>query len=397
MKKQFASVLLFVTAISYGQSNSKTIEGIGKEADFKNYIESLVELKDGYVFKECSHLYTSSIDTCDKTYAHKMSAREYVYLHANTQKEDDYEAISNQNYIIGCLKGSGGSAIIETKKKTSNDSIYEFYSPALRLYNKRGEKLAYFNLGRNECLKTPNFIISKRSIISKYACTDTTLSEIDDEGNEIIPPKKILNKNERYLLINFDSVGFSVTYGNGKIVRFHQIFSESPLKNYSQTFGEIVFTNGAKYKGSVYVEGNDTGTEDGSIGEFKNNKGEVLKGRFCGDTILCVFPKIFLGKLSFGEPLLKGDPVPEITKEELLKSNGLVLTDGKILSFEITFTAGNNIKTYSIIGSSFKGNAELIKALTALESGAKIFFSDIKYRNSKGHIISTYSYKLRIN
>jgi hypothetical protein len=382
MKKQFASVLLFVTAISYGQSNSKTIEGNGKETDFKNYIESLVELKDGYVFKECSHLYTSSIDTCDKAYAYKMSAREYVYLHANTQKEENYDAISNQNYIIGCLKGSGGSAIIVTANKTSNDSIYKFYNPELRLYNKRGEKLACFNLGRNECLKTSNFIISKRSIISKYACTDTTWSEIDDEGNEITPPKKIINKNERYLLINFDSVGFSVTYGNGKIVRFHQIFSESPLKNYIQTFGEIVFTNGAKYKGSVGFGDNDTGTEDGSIGEFKNNKGEVLKGRFCGDTVLCKFPKLFFGKHFIGEPLLPGAPHTLITKDELLKGD-LAIKDGKIISMEIVFKAGKLVKMFEIVGSSFKGNADLIAALNLIESGQKIYLY-IKTKDNNG-------------
>jgi hypothetical protein len=68
MKKHIVLVLLLVVTISWGQSNSK------KEIDFKNYIETLTELKDGYVFKECSHLQKDYLttDSCDVSFQTKV-------------------------------------------------------------------------------------------------------------------------------------------------------------------------------------------------------------------------------------------------------------------------------------------------------------------------------------
>lgn len=381
-------IFIFIVSISMGQSNLK------KEIDFKKYIESLPELTNGYIFKECKHIITIP-DTCEKNNIKSMNANEYVYLQASTKKENKLETIIPRN-ILGYVFGPDGSVVIVTINKYKDDDVLEINDPALLLYNKKGEKLAYLNLTRNECFNMPSFTINKQTFIRNYSCTNTIKTTIDENGDELDSVKILTEDKAGYFAISFDNSGFIVNYQDGKKCKFHEVFGESPMEIFSRSYGEITYPNGSTYKGplSADIYGATIG-DNYEAGEFKNSKGNVIKGVFCGDTIPFEFPTVLLGKLNLGKPQTSAINPPEITKEDFINCENISVDDGKILGFDILIKTNYGVKEFRMNGSSLKEYIYLINAKKEIKSGSKIYIDNLKIQNKKGKI-NLYSYCVKV-
>jgi hypothetical protein len=382
------AIFIFIVSISKGQSNFK------KETDFKNYIETLPELTNGYTFKECKHIITIP-DTCDKNNVKPMNGSEYIYLQASTKIENKLETIIPRN-ILGYVMGQDGSVVIVTVNRYKDDDVLEINTPALLLYNKKGEKIASLNLTRNECFNMPSFTINKQTFFRNYSCNDTIKTTIDENGNELDSVKIVTEAKAGYFEIGFDNSGFILIYKDGIKCKFHEVFGESPLEKFSRIYGEIGYPNGSAYKGplSADIYGATIG-DNYEAGEFKNGKGNIIKGIFSGDTILCKFPKVYLGKLNLGEPQTNAINPPEITIEDFIKCENISVEDGKILGFDILVKTSYGIKEFSINGSSLKEYIYLINAKKEIKSGSKIYIDSLKILSKKGKI-SAYNYCVKV-
>ena len=384
MKKHFLLIFLLVASISLGQSN------LERENRFKEFLNSITELKNGYVFTECKQ--NSSLT--------RMSGIDYVLLNAVSIQDSRIDFGIEDRLFLGYIKEPTGTIVVITAA-TRYDSIKYLYSPELMLYSNTGEKLAQINLTRTECLAVivneagereiirrsrhckcsyPNFTIEKNSFIRKYSCVDTIVDGYDDDGQEFIGKKAF--PHEDNFKISFDNSGFIITNRNGLIVKGKNMYNGNSYDLYS---GEIVYQNRSVYTGQFELDSYEFSASPRGIGEFKNSSGKIVKGKFCGDTTLCVYPKIFLGKFLL-VPYSRGDSA-EITKDELLNSRELSTSVGKILSFECTFKAGESLRVFSSWGSTFKNNTDFTNNLKQITLGSKIYF-ELKYRDNIGKIHS---------
>jgi hypothetical protein len=380
MKKHFSLIFLLVASISWGQSN------LERENRFKKFLNSIPELKNGYVFTECKENPSSNLYNSCFSNLTGMSGIDYVLLNAVSIKDSRNEFDTKDrlflSYIIenrlflGYIKEPTGTIVVITAA-TRYDSIQYLYSPELMLYSNTGEKLAQINLTRTECLAGyPNFTIEKNSFIRKYSCVDTIVDGYNDDGQEFIGKKAF--PHEDNFKISFDNSGFIITNLNGLIVKGKNLYNGNRYDLYS---GEIVYPNRSVYTGQFELDSYGFSASPQGIGEFKNSSGKIVKGKFCGDTTLCVYPKypkIFLGKFLLGDSA-------EITKDELLNSRKFSTSVGKILFFECTFKVGESFKVFSSLGSTFKNNADFTNNLKQITLGSKIFF-EFKYRDNIGKI-----------
>ena len=372
MKKHFSLIFLLVASISWGQSN------LEKENRFKEFLNSITELKNGYVFTECKEKPSPNLYNSCFSNVTKMSGIDYVLLNAVSIQDQEPASTIEERLFLGYIKEPTGTIVVITAA-TRYDSIQYLYSPELMLYSNTGEKIAQINLTRNQCLAGyPNFTIEKNSFIRKYSCVDTIYG-FDETGIEIIG--KTAFPHEYNFKISFDNSGFIITNRNGLIVKGKNMYNRS----YDLYSGEIVYPNRSVYTGQFKLDSYEFDAFPRGIGEFKNSSGKIVKGKFCGDTTLCVYPKIFLGKFLL-VPYSRGDSA-EITKDELLNSRELSTSVGKILSFECTFKAGESLKVFSSLGSTFKNNTDFTNNLKQITLGSKIYF-DLKYRDNIGKIHS---------
>ncbi len=371
-----------------GQSISK------KETDFKKYIETLPELTDGYSFKECKHVITIP-DTCDKNNIKRMNGSEYIFLQATTKIENKFETIIPRD-ILGYVKGKDGSVVIVTVNRYKDDDVLEINNPELLLYNKKGEKIAFLSFTRNECLNMTNFSIKNQTFFRNYTCTDTVKIYLDENGNELYSPNIATEVKAGYFQVGFDNSGFILTYKDGTKCKFHEVFGESPLEKFSNSYGEISYPNGAVYNGPLSADIYEaTIGRNYETGEFKNNKGKVLKGIFCGDTILCEFPKVYLGKIFLGEPPMNKLNPPEITVEEFIKCENISAEGSIVQGFSIYINTNQGVKIIEISGASLKGYSYLTSIKNEIKSGSKIYFDDLKILNKKG-VTNSYNYCIKI-
>lgn len=394
LKSNIKCLLVFALLLNVAASLGQT--PINNEAEFFKYISNLNKLQDGFEFIDCKHSYNDNNIICEKSdLLYDMSLKESLYLKAIN--DEDYENGFIRRRILGYIVGKDSSVVLVTVLRYDeepNDSTY-YYStnnPILLLYNKYGTKLADYSLKKTECLRYPNFTISNSRFIVNYTCIDTTIMEgYDEDGNELDGTKVRLKNSSAYECISFDSAGFKIKYRDSTMVKFHKNYTETPFKS-DLTFGEIIYPSGSVFKG-LLTRG--LLPSDELIGEFTSIGGKITKGRFCGDTILCEYPKIYLGKLFIGEFPLRGHPYPEITIEELL-NNQLTCKDCNILSFEIFYCVDKKqCHDFMFNGPGYLRKPELIESIQKVKSGTRIYLS-IKFKSNRSITHEYHTYILKV-
>jgi hypothetical protein len=394
LKSNIKCVLVFAFLLNVAASLGQTLSN---KVEFFKYISNLNELPEGFEFIDCKHNYNEENVICEKSDLFcDMSLKESLYLKAIN--DEDYERGFIRRRILGYIVGKDSSVVIVTVLRYDekpNDSTWYYLTnnPILLLYNKYGTKVADYSLRKEVCLKYPNFTISNSRFIVNYTCIDTTIMEgYDENGNELDGVKVRLENSSDYECISFDSAGFKIKYRDSVMVKFHENYTETPFKD-DLTFGEIVYPSGSKFKG-LLTRG--FLPSDELIGEFTSISGKITKGRFCRDTILCEYPKIYLGKLFIGEFPLRGHPYPEITIEELL-NNQLTCKDCNILSFEIFYCLDKKqCHDFKFNGPGYLRNPELIESIQKVKSGTRIYlFTKFKSNRSITDEYHTYILKVK--
>ncbi len=400
MKKSLTSFLLVIALVCNAQTNElKKAQEI-----FSHFLgETMPELKVGYEFTECTKNINASSYPKYFDNTRNMNGLDYMYLKAisffDANKGVDFGEIEKRLFL-GYIKGPNGCALIVTVKETNKDSLYHLSSPELMLYNKYGNKISQINLDRKYCRNNfPNFSITLKGIVRQGTCIDS--SELDVVNAEL-PGNKFEKKQitEKFN-IKFDTSGFDITNKTGvkmicKNICKENEHSDHPYNLYSYTIykGEIIYPNDAVFKGyfnfsedfmpSIQYDADEKA-------QFKNGSGQIIKGYFCGDTILCNFPKIYLGKTL----IYNGIDRFEISKDDLINYETFKSAECIVLSGEIMMKTERGISMRTFVGTDLYKSKEMNEDLKSLVSSS-IFFIDLKVKNIKSAEIQSLVFRLKI-